>query len=111
MYKIVPGTTVGEVNEKPNSFQITLGPGALEPDSGEGAAASGKPKPKSTETELFLAATDAGLRKRWMDAIRKVVTDLAAVADTKEAVEMREKVGVASKVVCVVCVTELSSVI
>eukprot|EP00750_Incisomonas_marina_P033835 INCI9980.1.p1 GENE.INCI9980.1~~INCI9980.1.p1 ORF type:complete len:2208 (-),score=428.99 INCI9980.1:1729-8187(-) len=111
VYKIVPGTTVGEVNEKPNSFQITLGPGALEPDSGEGAAASGKPKPKSTETELFLAATDAGLRKRWMDAIRKVVTDLAAVADTKEAVEMREKVGVASKVVCVVCVTELSSVI
>ncbi len=40
-----------------------------------------------------MAATDVGLRKRWMDAIRKVVTDLTAAARGKEDAELREKVN------------------
>ena len=50
-------------------------------------------KPKSRETELLLSASDAGLRTRWVDAIRKVVSDLDAVVSAKEAAEQRDKVN------------------
>lgn len=40
-----------------------------------------------------MSAATADLRRRWMTAIRKVVSDLEAVADTKDAAELREKIN------------------